>query len=102
MLLERTKGRMDLNVLVGAGLAELQVAADEPGFKLGAARSDDQVEAAGPELSAGLKGRAWILPGAYVVGDLNVGGAYLPAAPQILGTGGPLLPFATVGLGLGF
>lgn len=102
VLLERSRGRLDLGVLAGAGLAELQVGADEAGFKTGAARSEDQVEAAGPELSAGLKGRLWVLPGAYVVGDLNVGAAHLPAAPAILGHGGPVVPFGTLGLGLGF
>lgn len=102
VLLHKERARTDLSVMAGAGLAELQVGADEAGFKTGEKKSDDQVESAGPELSAGVKGRWWVLPAAYVVGDVNVGAAHLPAAPDILGRGGKVVPFATVGVGLGF
>lgn len=102
VLVDHSQGALDLSLLLGAGLAELQVAADEPGFKTGAARSSDQVEAAGPEASMGFKGRWWGLPGAYLVGDVNVGAAHLPAAPAVLGRGGTVLPFATIGVGVGF
>lgn len=99
---EHIRERVDLSVLAGVGLAELQVAADEPGFKTGPAQDEDPVEAAGPELSAGLKGRWWVLPGAYLVGDVNVGAAHIPAAPEVLDRGGAVVPFGTVGIGLGF
>ncbi len=101
VIVQRVRARTDIGLLAGAGLAELQVGADEAGFKTGASKSDDQVEAAGPELSAGLKARWWVLPGAYLVGDLNVGAAHLPAAPDVLGRGGAVVPFGTIGIGLG-
>lgn len=96
------RGRTDVSVLAGAGLAELQVAADEPGFKTGSTPAEGQVEAAGPELSAALKARVWTTPGTYVVGELNGGAAHIPASPDITGVGGPVVPFGTISLGMGF
>ena len=108
----RTRGRIwgadhqrtELDLLVGAGFAEIQVAEDAHGFKFGKARSDDQVEAAGPEVSLSAKGRVWVDKGGrtYVTADLNAGLAIIPAAPVVTGGGNAALPFAafTVGFGL--
>ena len=96
------RGRTDVSVLAGAGLAELQVAADEPGFKTRNTPAEGQVEAAGPEVSAAIKARIWTTPGTYVVGELNGGAAHIPASPTITGEGGPVVPFGTVSLGMGF
>jgi hypothetical protein len=108
----RTRGRLwgidqqrtELDLLVGAGFAEIQVAEDAHGFKFGKAQSTEQVEAAGPELSLSAKGRLWIDKGGrtYVTADINAGVAHIPAAPVVTGGSSTALPFAafTVGFGL--
>jgi len=108
----RTRGRIwgadhqrtELDLLIGAGFAEIQVAEDEHGFKFGRARSADQVEAAGPEVSLSAKGRLWVDKAGrtYVTADLNAGVAAIPAAPVVTGRPNKALPFAafTVGFGL--
>lgn len=97
-------GRGTIDWLVGGGFAEVQRTADEPGFRFGPARDPDQVEAAGPEVSTSLKGRFYVDPGArtYVTADLNAGIAAIPGAPTVMGTGGPIVPFAALTVGLGF
>lgn len=94
--------RTSLELAAGAGFAEIQRSADAPGFQFGPARDADQVEAAGAELSISGKARQWMSDRVYVTGDLNVGGAYIPAAPTVTGGGGPLVPFAGVSAGVGF
>jgi hypothetical protein len=97
-------GRLDTDLLVGVGFAEVQTTADRPGFKFGQARSADQIEAAGAEASIALKGRYWADRGGrtYVSADLNAGAAVIPAAPTVMGSQGPLVPFAALTVGLGF
>ena len=99
-----TVGRLDTDLLVGVGFAEVQATADRPGFKFGQAKSADQVEGAGPEASLSLKGRYWTDAGGrtYISGDLNAGAAIVPSAPTIIGSEGPVVPFAAVTVGLGF
>ncbi|MEZ4241458.1 MAG: hypothetical protein R3F59_35970 [Myxococcota bacterium] len=99
-----TSGRGTLDALVGAGFLEVQrTARDAPGFRFGRAREPDQVEAAGPELSATVKGRWFVDPGArtFLTADFNVGAAVVPAAPTVMGTG-PVIPFALLSVGVGF
>lgn len=100
--LEHETGRLQGGLLLGAGVAEVQSGADAPGFRFGEAQSDDQVEAAGAELSASLKGRIWVDERAYIVADLNAGAAFIPAAPTVMGAEGPVLAFGALTLGLGF
>ena len=95
-------GRVEGGLLLGAGFAEVQRGSDEPGFRFGEAQTADQVEAAGPEVSASLKGRFWVDEKAYIVADLNAGAAYVPAAPTVMGSGGPVLAFGALTVGLGF
>ena len=97
-------GRFTTDLLLGAGFAEIQTTADQPGFLFGNARSEDQVEAAGPEASASLKGRFWVDRGGrtYLTADLNAGAAVIPAAPTVIGRGGPIVPFAALTVGYGF
>lgn len=99
-----TTGRASVDLLVGAGFAEVQRTADQPGFLFGQARSSDPVEAAGPEASLSLKGRYWVDPAGktYATADLNAGVAAIPAAPQVIGSGGPIVPFASFTFGFGF
>lgn len=98
------KGRAELDLLVGAGFAEVQRTADEHGFKFGKATEPDPIEAAGPEASVGLKSRMWLDNGGktYLSGDLTGGAAVIPAAPDVLGRGTPVVPFAGLTVGLGF
>jgi hypothetical protein len=100
-----TAGRATIDGLLGAGFMEVQrTSQDEAGFRFGQARSPDQVEAAGPEVSATVKGRYFVDPGArtYVTADLNVGAAAIPAAPAVMGAGGPIVPFGMLTVGMGF
>jgi hypothetical protein len=96
------RGRWDGSALLGVGFAEIQRGVDDEGFLFGPARSDDQNEGAGPEVSAGLKGRAWFLERAYASADLNVGVAHIPSAPTVNGQEGPWVPFAAMTAGIGF
>ena len=97
-------GRTSADVLVGAGFAEIQSTADQPGFKFGPAREAEPIEGAGPEVSVSLKGRLWLDSGGrtYATGDLNVGAAAIASAPEVIGTDGPIVPFAALTFGLGF
>ncbi len=94
-------GRADLDLMIGAGFAEVQSSTDQAGFRFG--RQDPgAVEAAGAEGSVSAKGRFYTTPGTYLVADINVGAALIPGAPQVFGRGGPVVPFATATVGLGF
>ncbi|MFZ5476478.1 MAG: hypothetical protein ACOZNI_06835 [Myxococcota bacterium] len=95
------EGRVELDGLVGAGLAEAERAADAPGFRMGA-QAGEPVETAGPEASLTLTGRAWVHPSAYVLVDLNAGAAYMAEAPRVVGTAGPIVPFVGLSAGAGF
>lgn len=101
-LVDAQKGRADGALLAGVGFAEVQRGIDEHGFRFGEATTEDQNEAAGPEASLGAKGRLWFDPRAYLVMDVTTGVAYIPAAPTVIGRGGPVVPFAAVSAGLGF
>jgi len=108
----RTRGRVwgmdhkrsEIDALIGVGFAEIQVDEDAHGFKFGQAKEENQVEAAGAEISGSAKGRFWVDKGGrtYVSGDLNVGMAYIPAAPVVTGGDTKVLPFAAVTVGFGF
>ncbi|MCB9676711.1 MAG: hypothetical protein H6737_16460 [Alphaproteobacteria bacterium] len=94
-------GRADLDLLVGAGFAEVQSTTDQAGFRFGR-QPEGAVEAAGAEGSVSVKGRFFTTPGTYLVADVNAGAAVIPGAPQVFGRGGPVVPFATATVGLGF
>jgi hypothetical protein len=98
------EGRVTADLLFGAGFAEIQSTSDAPGFKFGAAREPEQIEGAGPEASVSVKGRLWLDNGGrtYATGDVNVGVAAIASAPTVIGTDGPIVPFAALTFGLGF
>lgn len=98
-----SQGRTELNLLLGGGFAEVQSTADQPGFKFGTPKESDPIEAAGPEASVGVKGRAWLDPQGktYVTADWTSGAAYIPGAEAVLGAG-PVVPFTSLTMGLGF
>lgn len=100
-LLRLEQGPRTGELLVGAGVAEIQTTADEWGLRFGPAEPG-AVEAAGPELSLHARGRAWIHERAFLSGELNAGAAHVPGAPEVIGQGGPLVPFLGLSGGLGF
>ena len=95
-------GRTELWLQPGVGFAEVQRGADAAGFRFGRQVAPDQAEAAGPEVSLSVKGRAWMHEGIYAVAELHTGVAFVPAAPQAVGLRGPVLPSAGITAGLGF
>lgn len=86
----------------GVGLAEVERGADQPGFLLGQARSDDQREGAGPEAALSGKVRAWPHERFFVTAEVSVGAGYIPSAPVVLDQGSPWVPFGVGSVGLGF
>lgn len=102
-VLHRSIQRLGLDWVVGAGIAEVQRTTDAPGFRFGAQEAG-AVEAAGPEVSTSVKGRLFLDKGGrtYATGDLNLGAAIIPGAPEVMGTETPLVPFTTLTIGLGF
>jgi hypothetical protein len=100
-VLQHHQGRTHIDGVVGAGLAEVQRTADSPGFRL---RDDgaQAIEAAGPEISLSAKGRYWTSRKTYLIGDVNVGAAYIPGAPSVVQRGTAAFPFAMVTGGFGF
>jgi hypothetical protein len=99
----RTTGKRREGALVaGAGFTEVQRGADALGFRFGPAREAHPVEAAGPEVSLGFRGRHWVHAGAYLVADLTWTAAHVPAAPAVYSKGSPTLLFGALTAGLGF
>jgi hypothetical protein len=98
------QGRSALDLVVGAGLAEIQSTVDEPGLRFGVPDGDTAVEAAGGEAALTLRGRQWIDAGArvYTTAGLDAGAAAIPGASKVLGTPGQIVPFAQLTVGLGF
>lgn len=98
------RGRAEVDLLIGAGFAEVQRTADRPGFRFGPATEPEPIEAAGPEAAASVKSRLWMDNGGrtYLSGDVSAGAAVIPGAPDVLGRGGPVVPFGALTVGLGF
>jgi hypothetical protein len=94
-------GRGELWLQPGLGFAEVQRGADAGGFRFGEQTQPGQNEAAGPEATVSVKGRAWVHERVFGVVEANAGLAIVPAAPAVLGQQ-PLVPSATLTLGLGF
>ena len=96
-----TDGRWGGQLMVGLGFAEVQRAADRPGFRFGDADSG-QVEAAGPEASLGVKGRYWVTEQSHIAMDVVAGAAYIAGAPEVMGWSTPVVPFFSLSTGIGF
>ena len=94
-------GRLRSMMMVGVGFTEVQSTADTPGFKFGSA-NEGQVEAAGPEVSIGYKGRYWVTRKNHVAVDVVAGTAYVPGAPEGMGWASPVVPFVSLTTGMGF
>jgi hypothetical protein len=98
----RSWGRTEAFLQPGAGVAEIEAGQDQAGFLFGEARSADQREGAGLEGSVSGKVRLWPTDRLHVDAELNVGGAWIPSAPVVLGTASGFVPFAIGSVGVGF
>jgi hypothetical protein len=85
---------------VGAGIAELQLGPDRPGFRFD--RDEERVETAGPELTLSPRYLAPAGAGIELVVELTAGVAWLPNAPALSDSERPLQPFALATIGAGF
>lgn len=86
---------------VGVGFSELQVGEDKPGFHF-AGTGDRHVETAGPEISGDVRLLVPMRYGFELLADVTAGAAWFPHAPELLAPMGPVQPFLTFGLGVGF
>ncbi len=96
----QSSGRTDRSVIAGIGFMEVQRTADRPGFRFGEAQTG-AVEAAGPEASLGVKGRYWLADRGYLTADAVVGVGHVGGAPAVMGWNSPIVPFASLTVGLG-
>ena len=95
------QGRLGALLLVGVGITEVQRSADQPGFKFGKP-APGQVEATGPEVSVGIKGRYWMSRQSHIAVDVVAGTAYIEGAPAVMGWSSPVVPFVSLTTGIGF
>ncbi len=95
------RGAGEAALVVGAGFAEVQRGIDAPGFRFGDA-SAGQVEAAGAEAAVGVKARWWAHERAYLSMEVGGGVAWIPGAPEVVGTSGPAVVFTGLTVGAGF
>ncbi|MCO4761524.1 MAG: hypothetical protein KC502_08480 [Myxococcales bacterium] len=91
-----------LKLRVGLGMAELQLAPDEPGFDFGDPDVEDAIETAGPEAAVGVQWTRPIGLGFEFVGDLKAGAAWLPGARKLITPMAALQPFSSISLGVGW
>lgn len=96
------RGMGEASLVFGAGITEVTSGMDAPGLRFGPATSADQVEAAGTELSTAVKARRWLGTRGYVTFEIGGGAAWIPAAPTVVGTQGPIVGFGAVTVGAGF
>ncbi len=94
-------GGVFVKALVGAGLAELQLTSDDPGFKL-ASTGPRGVETAGPEFAGILRAVLPLEHGFEGIADLTAGLAYFAHAPALVTPQARVQPFVGVNVGLAF
>lgn len=99
--LEQRRGQTTWALNMGVGFAEVQRAADAPGFRFGPA-DDGQVEAAGPEVAVGVSSRGRASGSGHWIVDLTAGVAHIDGAPVVMGVSGPVVPFVGLTMGAGF
>ena len=91
-----------VHVQPAIGFAELQIGADEPGFRFGSPDTDDAIETAGPEISTSVQ---WLVPidfGFELIMDTTAGAAWFQHGPNLVVPQSRFLPFAEVSLGVGW
>jgi hypothetical protein len=94
-------GEVWLQPRVSLGIAELQVGPDAAGFDFTGTGPTD-VETAGPEAGAALRGLWPIYGGVEMVSELSLGLAYFSYAPELARPKAAWQPSATLTLGIGF
>jgi len=99
-LLRFAAGEILLEPLVGAGLIELQLGEDDPGFRFGDT-GPRGVETAGVEVMGGLRALFSLGAGFELIGELSGGVGYTPHAPELIRpmTRTPVFGALTVGVG---
>lgn len=90
-----------LKPLVGAGFSEMQLAADDAGFRFTSTGARG-LETAGPSVAGTLRGALPLGAGFEGLADLTLGVAYFAEAPRLLQPQQALQPFLSVGVGAGF
>jgi hypothetical protein len=90
-----------LQLVLAAGLAEAQVGEDDLGLQF-TGTDARRVSTAGPELGVGLRFLRPLASGFELVGDFNLGMAWLPHAPELVKPGDSWLPSASLSFGVGF
>ncbi|MBN1209796.1 MAG: hypothetical protein JXB05_33410 [Myxococcaceae bacterium] len=94
-------GRLWLQPRLSAGFAELQIGEDGSGFDFTGTGATG-VETAGPEMGASLRALMPVASGVELVGELGVGAAWFPNAPQLVQPQSSWQPSASLTLGVGF
>ena len=90
-----------LQILAGAGFAELQLGRDRPGFRFGDA-GPDKTDTSGPEGSLHVRGIFDMEWGIEVLAEVAGAVAYLPAARSLIPSKHPVQPSVSFSLGFGF
>ncbi|WP_163996134.1 hypothetical protein [Pyxidicoccus caerfyrddinensis] len=90
-----------LQPFLAAGMAEAQVGEDDPGFQFNGTDAR-RVSTAGPEMGVGLRFLRPLASGFELVGDFNLGMAWLPHAPELVKPQDTWLPSASLSFGVGF
>ncbi|QSQ19789.1 hypothetical protein JY651_31460 [Pyxidicoccus parkwayensis] len=86
---------------LAGGMAEAQVGEDDPGFQFGGTDARG-VSTAGPEMGVGLRYLFPLASGFELVGDFNLGMAWLPHGPELVKPQDTWLPSASLSFGVGF
>lgn len=100
-VLQHALGPVYVEPWVGLGFAELQVAADEPGFDFFGTGPTD-VETAGAEVGGALRGVLPLGAGFEVVANLDLSLAYFPKAPELVRPMNPWQPTLSADIGIGW
>ncbi|MBZ4414869.1 hypothetical protein [Myxococcus sp. RHSTA-1-4] len=90
-----------LQPFLAAGFAEAQVGRDDPGFQF-TGTDARRVATTGPEMGLGLRFLRPLASGFELVGDLNLGMAWLPYGPDLVEPVDTWLPSASLSFGVGF
>ena len=100
-LIRFTLGDLLLEPLVGAGMIELQLGEDDPGFRFGDA-GPRGVETAGLEVMGGIRALFALGAGFELVGELSGGVGYTPHAPELIRPMPQVPAFGSLTVGIGF
>lgn len=100
-LLQQALGPVYLEPWLGLGFAELQVAADEPGFDFFGTGPTD-VETAGAEVGGALRAVLPLGAGFEVSGNVDLSVAYFPSAPALARPMNPWQPTLSADVGIGW